>query len=137
MSQSDDDDQVGYRRPPKKHQFKPGQSGNPKGRPKGTRNLSNILNEEMERKVTIHVDGQHTRMTKAQLAVRQQVDKAAKGDRNAFMAILQLSKEAGEPAAGSSGNDAGRIPPSTELSAKQYDDALAAIIATLKKECGT
>ena len=35
---NDDDDYVGYGRPPKKHRFKPGQSGNPAGRQKGSRN---------------------------------------------------------------------------------------------------
>jgi hypothetical protein len=29
-----DDDEVGFGKPPKKHQWKPGQSGNPKGRPR-------------------------------------------------------------------------------------------------------
>ena len=35
-----DDGQVGYRKPPVHTRFKPGQSGNPKGRPKGPRNLA-------------------------------------------------------------------------------------------------
>ena len=38
---SDDDDPVGYKTPPKNTQFQPGQSGNPKGRPKGTKNQQN------------------------------------------------------------------------------------------------
>ena len=43
-----DDEKVGYRRPPKKSRFKPGQSGNPKGRPKGTKNLKRDLIEELQ-----------------------------------------------------------------------------------------
>jgi Family of unknown function (DUF5681) len=45
------DNNVGYSRPPRAHQFKPGQSGNPKGRPKGAKNESTILREIFERKI--------------------------------------------------------------------------------------
>jgi hypothetical protein len=45
------DGDVGYGRPPVAHQFKPGQSGNPKGRPKGAKNESTILRELMGRKI--------------------------------------------------------------------------------------
>ncbi len=38
---------VGYRKPPKHTRFKPGQSGNPRGRPKGTKNLKTDLIEEL------------------------------------------------------------------------------------------
>ena len=43
------DDRVGYRKPPRQHRFKPGHSGNPKGRPKGARNESTILREILGR----------------------------------------------------------------------------------------
>lgn len=36
----DDDDSVGYGKPPKAHRFKPGKSGNPKGRPRGARSVT-------------------------------------------------------------------------------------------------
>jgi Family of unknown function (DUF5681) len=45
------DKDVGYGRPPAAHQFKPGQSGNPKGRPKGAKNESTILREIFQRKI--------------------------------------------------------------------------------------
>jgi hypothetical protein len=38
---------VGHAKPPKHTRFQPGQSGNPRGRPKGTKNLKTDLIEEL------------------------------------------------------------------------------------------
>jgi hypothetical protein len=40
------DDAVGYGRPPKATRFRKGESGNPRGRPKGSKNKHPALNEE-------------------------------------------------------------------------------------------
>ncbi len=40
-------EKIGYGRPPKAGQFKPGQSGNPQGRPKGSTNLATDLSAEL------------------------------------------------------------------------------------------
>jgi hypothetical protein len=37
-----DDEKVGYKRPPKATQFKPGKTGNARGRPKGSRKQTPI-----------------------------------------------------------------------------------------------
>lgn len=52
---------VGYGVPPEEHKFKPGQSGNPKGRPKGSKNESTILRGLMERKLEVRSTGGRTR----------------------------------------------------------------------------
>ena len=56
MSERSDDSEdyeIGYGRPPKQTRFKPGQSGNPKGRPRGRKNVHTILEETLYRPVTI------------------------------------------------------------------------------------
>jgi hypothetical protein len=45
------DGPVGHCKPPREYQFKPGQTGNPKGRPKGAKNESTILREILARKI--------------------------------------------------------------------------------------
>ncbi len=52
--------EVGYARPPKRSQFRPGQSGNPKGRPKGAKNEATIIRAILNRQIEIR-DGSRTR----------------------------------------------------------------------------
>ena len=55
---------VGYGRPPEETRFKPGQSGNPKGRPKGSKNLRTLFAEELRRSVTLKENGKTRRVPK-------------------------------------------------------------------------
>ena len=54
---------VGYCRPPVEHQFKPGQSGNKRGRPKGSKSEATILNELLSRKININQNGTTRRIS--------------------------------------------------------------------------
>jgi hypothetical protein len=75
--------EVGYKRPPKENQFKPGQSGNPNGRPKGRKNLSTDLREEMSQKVSVNEGGTHQIISKQRAMLKALFSKAAKGDTRA------------------------------------------------------
>jgi hypothetical protein len=87
--------EVGYGKPPKHTRFKPGQSGNPKGRRKGAQSLRSILEEELRRPVTIMEGGKPFRTDMRRLMVRQNVAKAAKGDPRAWNAIIGLVQQEG------------------------------------------
>ncbi|MGE0674554.1 MAG: DUF5681 domain-containing protein [Methylibium sp.] len=75
-----DPDGVGYGRPPPASQFKPGKSGNPKGRPKGSRNFNTVLDEALDERVTVTVNGRSRKLPKRSVIAKQAVHKAASGD---------------------------------------------------------
>lgn len=84
------DYQVGYKRPPRQTRFKPGQSGNPKGRPKGTPNHRTTVNQVMSEKVSVR-EGERTRtMTKLKAMVQAHASKAMKGDPRSASIVIGL-----------------------------------------------
>lgn len=76
--------EVGYGRPPTHTQFKPGQSGNPNGRPKGAKNTKTILAEELDSRITLSEGNKKITLTKREAMVKSSVNKAIKGDHRAF-----------------------------------------------------
>jgi hypothetical protein len=87
---------VGYRRPPKEAQFKPGQSGNPKGRPKGSRSIAAIVKEVTEEKITIIENGKRRKVTRFQAALLQLSNNAMRGDTKALRQLVDLQKQFGD-----------------------------------------
>ena len=71
---------TGYRNPPKHTQFRKGQSGNKKGRPKGSKNLSTVLMEAARDQVTATIGGKQRKISKLQATAMQLATKAAGGD---------------------------------------------------------
>ena len=71
---------TGYGHPPVNMRFKKGQSGNPRGRPKGGRSLATILNRALRERVVINEGGRRKTVTKLEAAVKQVTNKAASGD---------------------------------------------------------
>jgi hypothetical protein len=85
------DYKVGKGRPPKEHRFKPGQSGNPKGRPKGSKNHATMAKAALGRKVVATVNGSRRSMTVVEIAYRRLADKAMAGDQKALNYLLTLA----------------------------------------------
>jgi replication-associated recombination protein RarA len=81
---------VGFGKPPKPSQFRKGFSGNPKGRPKGRRNLATILNRTLQEKVVTNENGVRRTVTKYEATMKQLVNQAASGDLRAVRQLLAL-----------------------------------------------
>lgn len=91
--------EVGYAKPPKDTQFKPGQSGNPRGRPKGAKNkrpglheerLKDIILDEAYRRISVRDGNRNVTMPMAQAIVRSMAVNAAKGQHRAQRLFAEL-----------------------------------------------
>ena len=81
--------EVGYGNPPKYTQFKPGLSGNPKGRPKAAKNFKTDLTEEMNELVQITEGGRSKTISKQRAILKRTVEKALKADMRAVDLIIK------------------------------------------------
>lgn len=84
------DYEVGYKKPPIHGQFKPGQSGNPKGRPKKRQTNAELMNQAFDKKMTVNVDGKKVRRTKRELFFEVVINEALKKDKTAMNIALKL-----------------------------------------------
>lgn len=100
---------VGYRRPPKAHQFKPGQSGNPRGRPKGRPTSEQIFLREASRLVRARSGDRVVHISKLEALIRKLFQLALEGDLAALRLVLPIiaQSEAREDADAGSGSVAG------------------------------
>jgi hypothetical protein len=86
---------AGYRKPPTKSQFKKGQSGNPRGRPKSKSNIGTVLVEALDQKVRIKSGGKEKKVTKEEAMLTSLVNRALKGEPKALRALAKLAEKAG------------------------------------------
>ena len=84
------DYEVGYRKPPRHTRFNKGQSGNPKGRPGGAKNLSTLLSEALNEPVIVAENGGRRTISKRQAIIKQLVNQSAKGDWRATKLLLDI-----------------------------------------------
>jgi hypothetical protein len=82
--------EVGYGKPPRHTRFKKGQSGNPKGRPKGSQNLTTLLSEALNERVIVTENGGRRRITMRQAIIKQLVKRSATADWRAMKILLDI-----------------------------------------------
>jgi hypothetical protein len=87
------DYEVGYGKPPHQSRFKKGQSGNPRSRPCGAKNLKTLLSEALNEPVIITENGRRRKITKREAIVRQVVDCSATPDLRAVRIVFDLLRD--------------------------------------------
>jgi hypothetical protein len=87
---------VGYKRPPAHTRFKPGQSGNPSGRAKGSQNIRTLFTKIMREKVSLREGANVRQVSKAEAILRGMIVSALKGDAKSAGAVLRIAEQLGE-----------------------------------------
>ncbi|KQS03550.1 hypothetical protein ASG11_04185 [Sphingomonas sp. Leaf357] len=118
-------DRVGYGKPPKAHRFKKGQSGNPKGRPKGAKGLKALARKLLTEKVAVRTGGGLKRMNKVEAMLHKLAEQAFAGNLRAITLLFHLYQE--------SVPDLAIVKGGVPLSPMDMDEHDRAILAQLRK----
>lgn len=99
MHDPENPDDVGYGKPPRSHQFQKGKSGNPRGRPKRTKNIDSLIDRELDQKILLKEAGNEIQLRKREAIVKRLVNNALKGDPRSIEYLVKYSREngAGDP----------------------------------------
>jgi hypothetical protein len=100
---------VGYGKPPRHTRFTKGQSGNPRGRARGAKNLKTLLIDTLNELVVVAENGRRRTINKRQAFIMQIVNHAVKGNWHAaklLLDTLQRIEDRAEPETGESAFDA-------------------------------
>ena len=91
----DADYEVGYGRPPTHTRFKPGESGNSKGRSPQSRNFRTIVKQVLSEQMKVRAGGRPRRMGRIEYLFRVTFDRAAQGDPKAVTSLFIMMKLSG------------------------------------------
>jgi hypothetical protein len=91
----DEGENVGYKRPPRRSQFKPGQSGNPSGKAKGLRSMTAELRDILGEDISFSADGAIKTMSKQRALASSLITAAIEGDLRATAIVMaHLNRDA-------------------------------------------
>jgi vacuolar-type H+-ATPase subunit H len=94
---SSSDYEVGKYRPPTEHQFQPGQSGNPLGRPKGSKSWKRVMEEELSKEISVTEQGVEAKVSKMEALAKRLVSDALNGNAKALSELLkQVNRHLGD-----------------------------------------
>lgn len=88
MSEGNGTRDCGYGKPPQHTRFTKGQSGNPKGRPKGSQNLATMLAKAGRQRIRVTENGRSRYISKFEASMLQLMNKAVSGDLKAIRELL-------------------------------------------------
>src|SRR5947207_14693390 len=86
---------VGYGSPPLHSRFKPGQSGNPSGRAKGSENLKTLFNRILDEEISLRDGADVKKVSKAEALMRGVVVGALKGDPRNMAMLFRFAEQTG------------------------------------------
>jgi hypothetical protein len=87
--------EIGYGKPPKEHRFKPGRSGNPRGRRKMVGDIGVLLRAGLNEQIRVKKGNGLKRVSKGEAVIRSLLNQALTGSWKAFMALIRLGIKMG------------------------------------------
>ena len=84
---------VGYGKPPVHTRFQKGRSGNPKGRPRGKKNMSTLLSAPLDAAIMVVENGRRKKISKREAIITQLVNKSASADLKATQIVLAMLQD--------------------------------------------
>jgi hypothetical protein len=87
------DYKVGYRKPPSHTRFVKGQSGNPRGRAPGAKNMKTLLTKALNELVVVTDNGGRRKVSKREAIITQLVNRSAKADFKAIQILLGMIRD--------------------------------------------